>query len=231
MAKKLKSLGASVVEFASIKIGRPSSVKKLDSAISRTEEFDWIVFTSANGVKFFFERCAEKHKLKKQLHAKFACVGPSTRSALEELGFKSSFQPKGFLTARLGSELADHFNVAGARILLARAEKASSEITSILESAGAIVEEVPTYRTLPIRRSRLPDNVLATLTDITLTSPSTVESLAKIVDFKRVNSLSVSVHCIGPVTARKAKELGLKVTTMARTHTIDGLLKEIVGSA
>lgn len=227
--KELESYGAKVVELPSIEILPPSSWKKLDEALSRLEQFDWVVFTSANGVKMLFRRLKQMNpkllsKLKK-VGPKFACVGPATRQALKVMGFRSSLQPKEFLTEKLGMELAN--TVGGKKILLARAEVANEQLPKILRASGADVTEAPTYRT-GIRSINLDPAVLDEITDVTLTSPSTVKGLLKSVSAKAIISRGVRVHCIGPVTAKSAKANGLKVDTVAKINTIDGLVRTIV---
>lgn len=229
-AEKMERLGAHVLQIASIEIGPPSSWEKLDDALTRIRDYNWIIFTSANGVNVFFERYKAKRKKLEELEGKnFACVGPSTRKALEEIGFYCTFQPKRFLTSELASELASTFKVAGSKILLARAEKASAEIVTILQKAGAQVFDVPVYKTsTPKQSKQLLQDTLSKITDVTLTSPSTIESFVQLITPEKLNELNVKVHCIGPVTAKRAKEMGLNVTTIANTHSIEGMIDEIL---
>lgn len=228
-AGKLERLGAHVLEVTSIEIGTPSSWGKFDDALTRIGDYDWIIFTSANGVKTFFERYSAKKKKLDELKGKnFACVGPSTRKALEEIGFYCSFQPERFLTSALASELASTFKLAGSRILLARAEKASADIVTILQKEGVQVDDVPVYKTItPKQSKRLSSSTLSKITDVTLTSPSTVEGFVQLVTPEKLSALKARVHCIGPVTAKRAREMGLNVTTIAKTHSIDGMIDEI----
>ena len=158
--EKLEKLGANVIEFAAIKISPPSSWAPFDDAIAMLETFDWIVFTSPNGAHAFFERCnlqAETVPVLNRLkngslltsRPKFACVGPSTKRALEECGFRSSFEPREFLTSALATELTKIENMRNQKVLLARAQEASREIRELLEAAGAEVLDAPVYRTEP----------------------------------------------------------------------------------
>jgi uroporphyrinogen-III synthase len=231
--RKLESYGAKVVELPSIEILPPSSWKRLDRALSKLEQFDWVVFTSANGVKMFFERLRQKYprlltKLRKRAGGpRFACVGPATRLSLEVQGFRASLQPKEFLTSKLGMELAKSMEIAGKRILLARTEVANKQLSKILRASHAVVIEAPTYRT-QIRATKLDSEVLDEVSDITLTSPSTVKGLLKSASSREITSRGIRVHCIGPVTAKSAKTNGLKAVNVARINTIDGLIKTIV---
>jgi uroporphyrinogen III methyltransferase / synthase len=233
--RKLESFGAGVLELPSISILPPSSWKRLDGAISRLGQYDWIVFTSANGVKFFFDRVKRKTpnllsslKRRKEI-PRFACVGPSTKRELEATGFRSSLQPNEYMTTTLGLELAQKLASTGNRVLLARAEVANRQISQILRDSGAEVDEVPVYKTTP-RAKKLRPEFLNKITDVTLTSPSTVEGLLRSVNPHDILTHKILVHCIGPVTAKQAESRGLKVKNVAKTHTLDGLLEAIVNS-
>ena len=238
--KKLEQLGARVIELATIETAPPSSWKKLDQAIEKLGKFDWIVFTSAKGVALFFERCVRKGREKfceslkeknKPDRPKFACVGPSTRKALESLGFACAVEPDEFLTEQLGRELAKFITPNHNKVLLARAEDANKAINETLKERGAKIFEAPVYRTIPIPRKRmLSKTKLEKVTDITLTSPSTVYGLLGAVTASVILSRSIRVHCIGPVTARVAEEKGLRVGSAARNHTIDGLIESMISS-
>lgn len=225
----LVKYGAKVIDFPTIMISSPSSLKKMDYAIANFEKYDWVIFTSSNGVKLFFQRMAKRREglfqtLKVLNSPKFACVGPSTRGALSHLGFRCSAMPAEYLTENLGGLLARK-GISGKKILLARAEVANKAISKILRKAGAVVTEAPVYRTVSSYRRRT--LILKHVTDITLTSPSTVEGLVQILGSK-LNSMKVRLHCIGPVTAARAREAGINVNTVARVHTIDGLISDIV---
>ena len=220
--KKLEELGAKVIEFPLIEIKEPSSLRAIENAIKQISRYDWIIFTSANGVHSFFE----KIKSKKAIKAKFACVGPETREALEDNGFEASFVPKEYLTEELANELEKKFDLGGKEILLARAEESNKNMAKILEQAGAIVTEAPVYRTVP-RIGKEEGKILELVTDITLTSPSTVKGLVANFSVKEISSRRIKVHCIGPVTAASAKEAGLEVSASAKVHTVDGLVSEI----
>ena len=231
--RQLDELGAKVVELNTIEISSPSSWEKLDRAISILEEFDWVIFTSANGVNLFFQRC---HELGRQeflenvksggRNLKFACVGPATRLALDSLGFKSAFEPHEFLTRELATELLK-FIGSNEKILLARAERANKEMTRIIEKSGAQIFEAPVYSTIS-REATVSTELLDCITDITLTSPSTVDGLLKSVSVGDITSRRIHVHCIGPVTARSAKVRGLEIHSVSRIHTLDGLAESII---
>jgi uroporphyrinogen III methyltransferase/synthase len=227
---KLKALGARIVELPSIELGPPTDTNPIDAAIKDISTFEWIVFTSASGVKAFFERLESERREKQAIKAEFACVGPQTQKALEAEGFRATVVPREFLTKNLGLELVKRFDLKGKRALLARSEEASPEIAIILRGAGAIVVEAPVYRTMPPKEKKpVRGDLMDEITDITLTSPSTVDGLISNLSAKEVNSRKIRIHCIGPVTASRAMQAGLKVSTTARRHTIDGLIAAIEG--
>jgi uroporphyrinogen III methyltransferase / synthase len=226
--KKLEALGARVLELPSIELGPPTDTSLIDKAIEEISSFEWIVFTSASGVKTFFERLDTVGQERELIKAKFACVGPQTQKALEAEGFRVSMVPKEFLTKSLGLELSERFDLGGKKVLLARSENANPDVATILREAGAIVVEAPVYKTTSLKRNNLREtNLLQEVTDITLTSPSTVEGLMSNFTAEELNSGNIRVHCIGPVTSDRAIQAGLKVSTTAREHTIDGLIHEI----
>ena len=225
--EKLESLGATVVELTAIEIRPPTSFAAIDAAISNIDSFDWIIFTSANGVISFFQRL-EKLRGDMNLNSKFACVGPQTEAELRRHGAKASFIPKEFLTESLGEELSRSENLLGKKVLLARAESANKAIKNALDRAGAIVTEAPVYRTVS-RKNQNP-RLLDGVTDITLTSPSTVEGLLASVGAIEIFSREIKVHCIGPVTAQKARALGLRVDSVANVHTIEGLTVSLLSA-
>ncbi len=226
--QKLESLGADVIELSTIAIHPPTSWNEIDAAIHDIEEFDWILFTSPNGVRAFFQRLHQVSGNKK-LDTNFACVGPATKAELELHGYLPAFVPSEYLTEKLGDQLSGNFLLDGKRILLARAEVASKGIREALEKSGAFVTEAAVYRTLP-KKGIDGEDILDGVTDITMTSPSTVEGLLTCVDSKEIKSRQIRVHCIGPVTARKAEERGLHVDSIANVHTIEGLVMDLVGS-
>jgi uroporphyrinogen III methyltransferase/synthase len=224
----LKSLGANVVELSAIEIHPPTSWNAFDDAMRTIEHFDWVIFTSRNGVKAFFERL-EKIFSGKRLQTKFACVGPATQNELERFGYASSFVPSDYLTQELGRQLSKEIDLHGKRILLARAESANKELGRELERYGAIVTNAPVYRSVPVEG--IPNHdILAGVTDITLASPSAVEGLLSFVSSKEVKLAKINIHCIGPVTAKRASELGLTVLSVAKVHTIDGLVMDLLKS-
>jgi uroporphyrinogen III methyltransferase/synthase len=224
--EKLEKLGARVIELPLIEIVPPKDQEKINKAVEEIEKFDWIIFTSANGVISFFSSIKDKEekKKKKSIRAKFACVGSETRRALEAEGFTASFVPSKFLTKSLAQELISKFQIKGKRVLLARAEEASREIATLLRNAGAEVLEAPAYSTKIRKVRNLDRKILDQITDITLTSPSTVRGLVANFSPAEIRSRNIRLHCIGPVTAEALRKEGLSPSSIPSIHTIDGMI-------
>jgi len=231
---ELEKWGAEVIELETLKLIPPSSWEKLDYILSILDQINWIIFTSGNGVRFFFGRILGTHvkgsgELFPRSLPEFACIGPSTAKALELAGFTCSFQPSEFLTTTLGEELAASFDIFGKRIALARVEDASLELGDCLRDAGAEVIEVPVYAIAPTGRN-LSAQDLDRVTDITLMSPSAVDGLRRTISPDEITKRRIRVHCIGPVTARATENAGLELFSVSNAHTLEGLIQMIIDS-
>jgi uroporphyrinogen III methyltransferase / synthase len=225
--EKFEVLGAKVVELPMISIEPPTDLRAIQQAIEDISSFDWVVFTSANGVRAFFRMLKDRAG---EIRAQFACVGSETQKALNENGFEASIVPKRFLTSELARELSQNFDIAGRKVLLARAEETNREIARSLQAANARVVEAPVYRV--IRSKVIEDgNSLSGISDVTLTSPSTVEAFVSNFSVEEIILKKIMVHCIGPVTAERAQKAGLNVETIAKTHTIEGLVDSLIRSS
>lgn len=230
LSSKLRNLGATTIELPTITILPPNSTDRLDKSILRILQYDWVIFTSVHGVRFFNQRLetlGEPSDKLKQL--KVAAIGPATAAALERLGKEPDYVPTQYLSEKIAVGLGD---VRGKRILLPRANIASKKLPELLRRHGAEVEEVVAYRTgIPedLSADRLKSVLKQGIDVVTFTSPSTVRNLAQIVGANELEVLlkGVKVACIGPVTAEATKKLGIHVDIVARTHTIDDLVEAI----
>ncbi len=231
LSKKLRELSGIPIEFPAIEIAPNPNSEPLDGSIRRLTEYDWIIFTSAQGVRSFVERMAALNlQLESLKKFKVAAIGPATAAALERAGGEADYVPKEYLSERI---LADVGDLAGKRILLPRADIASKELPDTLRSRGALVDEIVAYRTaIPkdCSSERLKSIFENGVDIVTFTSPSTVRNLAQILGQELLRKLlhGVKIACIGPVTANAAKELGIEADVIAKTHTIDGLVEAIV---
>jgi uroporphyrinogen III methyltransferase/synthase len=229
LCERLRDLGAVPVRLPTIDVLPAESCAELDRALSVLHEWDWVVFTSANGVRFVFDRCAESNiAADKWRLVSVAAIGPATTAALAERGVHPAAVPEEYLAERIAEEVGE---LCGRRFLLLRADIASDVLPRKLRAGGAYVEEVVAYRTRP----RGPDPEAALVLGggadaITFTSPSTVRGLRGMLGERwRVALGKAAVISIGPVTSAAARELGLTVDAEASEHTVDGLLTALTG--
>jgi uroporphyrinogen III methyltransferase / synthase len=230
LSQRLRELGAEPLEYPAIEIAPPKDIAPLDEAIAKLATYDWLIFTSANGVGALADRMAEKGMDIQSLgRVRIAAIGPATAQALAGYGLRVDYLPDVYTTKEIAARIGD---VAGQRILLPRAERAPKQLAQALRGKGAVVDEVTAYRTLAVGA---PDELKALLTDgqidiVTFTSSSTVRNLAaSLRPLERSQVMSrCLVACIGPVTARTAARLGIRVDVVAREHTIAGLVEAII---
>ena len=230
-ANRLKKLGAEVIEFPTIEILPPRRWEKLDEAINRLRSYDWIIFTSVNGVHFFWRRLKEKRKNLPLASLKVAAIGPATAKKLQEKGVRVSYQPKEFIAEGILSGFKK-MELKGKRILLARAKKARDILPKGLRKLGAKVDAVEAYRTVkPRGGSKALKQLLADgkFNAITFTSSSTVNhfvDLLKKEDLKKLLK-GITIASIGPVTTQTAKKSGMRVRIQPEQYTIPSLTQAI----
>jgi hydroxymethylbilane synthase len=230
---RLAALGAEPIRIPAIYVVPVPDSARLGQAIHTLSTYDWLVFTSANGVALFGQQPGALATLQSFNHAdecsargpKIAAVGPATAQALAEYGLSADVVPADFVGEAIAEGLGD---VNGRRILLLRAEIARQNLPALLAERGAIVDDVPVYRTLPATLSEAELAPLQQGVDvITFTSSSTVRHfMAAIPDPAWLQN--VLIACIGPVTAATARELGLIVHIAPKEYTIEGLAQALV---
>ena len=236
LSRRLRALGADPVDLPTIEIAPPADWAPFDRAIAELPApgFDWIVFTSANGVDAFFERLAWAGRDARALAgARLAAIGPATAASLALHGVRADCVPDEYIAEAVGEALGD---VTGRRIMLPRADIARKALPDMLRAGGATVVEVDAYRTIQPAIDR--DDLAALLSCVTVatfTSSSTVHnlaSMARAAGLRLPAALTgATVACIGPVTADTARDEGLTVDIVAEEYTIDGLIQAIVGHA
>ena len=235
LCEQLEGLGAEVLEMPTIRIEPPADLAPLDEAIARLGSYDWVVFTSVNGVDAFFERLERAGKDARALPA-VAAIGPATSDRLNEHGIRPDCQPQRFTGVELVAALSAREPLGGRRILLPRAAEAPDAVPKGLADAGATVDEVPAYRTA-IATSADEETVQRLLAGevdfVTFTSSSTVRGFVQAVGAGRVPAMPAATRfvSIGPVTSETARELGLALAAEAAEHTIPGLVKAMLGLA
>ena len=227
LSRLLAESGAEAIELAAIAIEPPADALALDHAILGLSRYDWLVFTSANGVGHFVDRMARLGVDIRQWPPRVAAIGPATREAIERLHIKVDAVPRSFVAEGL-VEAFEHFDMNGRRVLLARAAVGRDLVPETLRQRGAHVDVVETYRNVipagaPTRArqafERKPDWV-------TFTSSSTVKNLLSMVD--RAALEGVRLASIGPATSDTMRRHGLAVDAEADPHTIEGLVAAII---
>lgn len=232
LVERIRALGGEPIPVPAITIAPPADWAPLDGALHALGSYDWIIFTSANGVKTAAERMAA---LGLAVPAAAACrvaaIGPATARALAEWWRPPDVVPPAFLSDAIADVLGE---VAGLRILLPRADIARRDLPIELRKRGAHVDEVTAYR---IECGAVGEDLQALLSAqaeppdaITLTSPSAVRGIVQILqsvgreDWLRSSRLV----CIGPITAKAVRELGLTVHRVATDYTAEGLLDALL---
>lgn len=228
LSKQLRALGADVIELPTIRIEPPTDLRAFAELVQDAHAYDWIVFTSPNGVNAFFELFYKLYNDAREIGgAKIAAIGPATAQRLKEFHLQVDLQPEEFVAEALAGEFKKLGGIENLRILLARAEKARDVLPRELSAMGGIVDEGFAYRTVPETRDEngARRRLLEEGADlITFTSSSTVENFLAL-GLPWPNDMQVA--SIGPVTSKTARDLGLKVDVEARRHDVPGLVEAI----
>jgi len=255
-SEQLRALGAVPVEFPTIRIVPPADWSALDGALRKLYSskdaqpfYNWLIFTSANGVTICCERLRTLGYEPQTLqNVRVAAIGPATAAALARYGVHADIVPSEYIAEGVATALREDaqrrgISLAGQRILLARAAEARKVLVTELQQAGARVEEVAAYYTHTVSyddgQGRVILNMLRErqLDILTFTSSSTVRNFSVWLQscikndelLKSENVLShATIACIGPITAQTARDLGLRVDIEAKEFTIDGLIKALV---
>jgi uroporphyrinogen III methyltransferase/synthase len=231
-ASSLKDLGAEVIELPTIEIVSPASWKGVDRAIDRIASYDWLIFTSANGANFFWQRWMEKNKDRLPPSLKVCAIGPATAYQLAEKGITVHYTPKEFVAEAILKGLEKSM-LKGKRILLARAKEARDVLPEGLRKMGAQVDVVETYRTVKPKGGSKKLKELLTkgkVDAITFTSSSTVNHFVELLKKEDLPELlkNCAIACIGPITARTANNWKMRVQIQPKEYTIPALTQAIV---
>jgi len=228
LSNKLRALGAHVIELPTIRIEPPTDLREFAELVQDAHVYDWIIFTSANGVDAFFDIFFKLYDDAREIGAvRIAAIGPATAQRVKDFHLHVDLQPDEFVAEAVVKEFEKQGSIENLRILLVRAEKAREVLPKKLSAAGAIVDEAFAYRTVPetrdtsgARRQLAQDG--ADL--ITFTSSSTVENfLALGLPWPK----GMRIASIGPITSKTVGDHGLTVDVEARRHDIDGLAQAI----
>jgi uroporphyrinogen III methyltransferase / synthase len=228
----LAELGAECLEFPTITIVPPADWSELDQVLARIEGFDWIFFTSPNGVRFFFDRLETLGSDIRNLKGvKIGVIGPATAEALAQVRLRPDLVPEKYQAEDL-LEALSQIPLADKKILIPRAAQARDVLPEGLRRMGAEVLVVSAYQTLPAETEKEGlDQLLSqgAVDCLTFTSSSTVVHFLALFPRQKILSLlkKVTIACIGPITAQTARDNGLTVSVIAEEYTIPGLVKSI----
>jgi uroporphyrinogen III methyltransferase/synthase len=226
---RLRSLGADAIQFPVISIEPPEDSGPLDRAIGQLALYDWLIFTSVNGVRFFMDRLDRSEHDLRSFKARICAIGPATRQAIENLHLKVDLMPAEYVAESV-VELFRTERLQGKRVLLPRAAVARDVIPTELTKFGAQVEVVEAYRTvIPENSTEHAHEIFGAAKKpdwITFTSSSTVTNCIAIVGREALEGIRIA--SIGPVTSQTLREHGLRVDVEAKQFTLDGLLQAIL---
>lgn len=223
----MRALGAQCFPFPTIEIIPPKS-SDLANAIADARYCDWLVFTSANGVRFFCEGLMRIHGNTELLHCvRLGVVGPATARVLQEYGAEVRCMPKEYLAEALAQEMGD---VAGKKIVIAQADIARPDLCEALQQRGAIVHVYHAYRTVlrSVSREEVQRLLDARPDYITFASSSAVDGFFRAVRGSGFIPESTAFVCIGPSTAQTLAKQGIASAIVATEHTIDGMFRAIL---
>jgi len=230
----LAAYGAEPVEVPTIQIVPPASWQAIDDAITRLSSYQWLIFTSVNGVRPFMDRLHAAGKDARALaNLRLCAIGPRTAQELGTYGVTPDVVPAEFQAEGVIAALA-HVGIRGSHVLIPRAEVAREILPEQLRELGATVEVIPVYRTIAPAvdvaslTQQLHDGQVAA---VTFTSSSTVRNFVELFggrDAVRRLVAPVVIACIGPITARTAEEYGLTVAVMPAENTVPALADAIV---
>ena len=222
----LEALGAEVLYCPAIRIAEPLDKQPFVRAVAAIASYEWLILTSTNGVRTFFEELERQGSTRLPAGLQVACVGPATAAALRTRGAEPSAIPDEYVGSAIAGVLESRVR-PGTRVLLARGAAGGRELPTRLQQSGADLTEVESYRSVPDLENL---DLLAKALDarsvdlITFTSPSTVvytfEGLGRLPD-------GVALAAIGPVTEARMRELGLQPSIVAPEHSMPGLVAAI----
>lgn len=233
LSERFVELGAEVLEFPTIRITDPEDWEPVDEAIRNLAVYDWVVFTSVNGVDQFFGRLEEMDADARQFAGcRVAAIGPATAARCLGHGIRPDYVPDEYVAEGVIAGLCERGAGEGTRFLIPRALEAREVMPDTLRELGAIVDVVPVYRTV-LGAGEM--NVLTRLAEgsvdvITFTSSSTVKNFVKLTEGTDIAATldSALIASIGPITSDTARDLGLTVGVEAEEYTIPGLVDAVV---
>ncbi len=235
LAHSLAELGAHVIQFPTIEIHNLDDYSEVDAHIAKLDSYQWLVFTSVNGVKHFWQRLAthglDTRALGRGEGKKIAAIGPATADILREKGIEPDFIPEKYVAEGVVEGMLK-LGMQGQKILLPRAKEAREVLPDALRAAGATVHVLPIYETKPAGARK--DEVLEELAAgnihcITFGSSSTVDNFLSLVDVDTLKQYpQVQLAAIGPITAKTMIKHGLSCDIQPEDYTIPALVETLV---
>ncbi|HXJ38341.1 MAG TPA: uroporphyrinogen-III C-methyltransferase, partial [Bryobacteraceae bacterium] len=225
----LRELGAHVIELPVIEIQDAADYSALDAAIANLAAYDFLIFTSVNGVNRFLSRLDCSPRDLRAIRGRICAIGPATRDALEKFHLKVDIMAAEYVAEGLLSALSE-FDIAGQRILIARAAVARDVLPDALRERGAEVDVVEAYRTLPPAglAERTREALARNPHWITFTSSSTVRNLAEAAGPQALAGIRAA--SIGPVTSATLRHYGIPIEAEATQYTVPGLVSAILAA-
>jgi len=225
--KTLVELNFEVVQLPMIETAITNNPEPIHQVLNHLEVFDWLVFTSQNAVRYFFE-LAEEYGTKLYFYPnlKIATVGEKTKLKLEQLGYRTNFVPIKFSAEVLAENMDD---LDGKKVLIPRSSLAADQYVKKMEERGAEVVALDLYHTLKVSYSL--NDLKAALSPpinfLTFASPSAVEAFYENLRKHQISLQNEKLICIGPSTAEKAKKLGFSVYDVATPHSMEGMVETL----
>jgi uroporphyrinogen III methyltransferase/synthase len=233
LSELLRELGAIPIEFPTIEVIPPENWADVDHCLPQMMVYDWIIFTSVNGVRFFLDRLFALGRDLRDLKGPRICaIGPKTAEALGALKLKVDFVPSEYRAESIFEGLHKE-NLKGKKVLIPRAKVARDILPRELKRAGALVDVVEVYRTIrPEGQAEKVYKLLVqkSISALTFTSSSTVSNFVEMVGKENVGKITagIPIASIGPITAAKAKSLGMETSIMPQEYTIPSLVEALV---
>jgi uroporphyrinogen III methyltransferase/synthase len=234
LSGRLREHGAEVLEVPTIKLEPPTYREELVDALLELNAYDWLVFTSPNGVTKFFDLFFKRfHDMRDLGGARIAAVGPATANKLKELHLQVDLMPDEALSSAIAGAFAEFESIENLKICLLRAEVANRELPEALEALGAIVDNVACYKTVPETEDTTGATALLLESGadwVAFTSGSTVEHFHARFDLPALLNKfpQIKTATIGPETSKALAALGLSPALEAKQHTIDGLVAALL---
>ena len=231
LSQVIEELGGEAWEFPAIELAPPTKPELLIKALDNLKRFQWLIFTSVNGVEAFFKELNNQDKdIRDLIGMEIVAIGPATKAALVSKNLRVSYMPEEYRAEKIIEGLASRI-LPGQSVLLARAEDARDILPESLIALGADVWDVPSYKTVLGGANRIELKRLLTekaIHAVTFTSSSTVRNFLQLLEGDLTLLDGVKVFSIGPITSATAVELGLTVHKEAAHYTIDGLVQALL---